>query len=215
VNADWYVFTPLADGTMDAFSCLGGADTRMQVFSGTCASLTCMGASDDFCPMTLGGAGFASEVDNVPVLAGQNYYIEWDDRWTTIGFTWQLVFHCANAPAATQSIVPDCANGVFYIDVTVTSLGSANTVDITNDGGAPNVSGVSLGTYTIGPFPLGTVVQYTVINNSEPGCDFFSVDITNFPCPSVSCGPDNYTYCYNNNEDTYSSTNRRTPIRSR
>ncbi len=203
VNADWYVYTPLASGTMDAFSCLGGADTRMQVFSGSCGALTCMGSSDDACPMSIGGSGFASQVLGVPVVGGQNYYIEWDDRWTSVGFTWQLVFHCGNAPAATQSVIPDCANGVFSIDVTITSLGSAATVDINNDGGAPPVTGVGLGTYTIGPFPLGSVVQYTVLNNTEPGCDFFSVDVTNFPCPLVSCGPDNYTYCYTNNEDTF------------
>ena len=202
-NADWYVYTPAANGTIDVQSCFYGADTRLSVFGGTCAALTCLGSADDSCPMTLGGAGFASNVIGLPVLAGQNYYIQWDDYWTTQSFNWDLLFHCAAAPQATQGIVPDCVNGVFYIDINITAMGSAVTVDITNDGGAPTLSGVGLGSHTIGPFLLGTVVQYVLVNNDDPGCDFFSVDVTNLPCPFISCGPDNYTYCYTNNENVY------------
>ena len=139
----------------------------------------------------------------VGATAGTPIYVMWDDFWTTAGYTWHLDFHCANAPQATTDVVLDCAGGSFYIEVTITGMGSAVTVDITNDGGAPTVSGVGLGTYLIGPFTLGSSVQYVVVNNDDPGCDYFSSAITNFPCPIVSCGPDNYTYCYGNGENTY------------
>lgn len=203
INADWYSYTPAGNGTWTVGSCLGGADTRLQVYSGTCAGLTCLGSSDDFCPMTQGGSGFASEVSGLPAVAGQTYYIEWDDYWTGQGFDWYLNFYCANAPQSNYNVILDCANGSYSIEVTITGLGSASDVNITNTGGAPTVSGVGLGTYTIGPFPLNTTVSYSLQNNQDPGCDFFSPGITNLPCPIISCGPDNYTYCYSNGENTY------------
>ncbi|MFZ1686394.1 MAG: T9SS type A sorting domain-containing protein [Flavobacteriales bacterium] len=195
-NADWYTYTASGNGTWTVGSCLDGTDTRLQVYSGDCTTLLCIGSSDDQC-------GLSSEVAGLTAVAGQTYYIEWDDFWTTSGFEWYLNFFCANAPQSTYNVVLDCPNGSFSIEVTVTGLGTASDVDITNTGGAPTVSGVGLGTYTIGPFPLNTTVSYSVVNNTDPGCDYFSPGITNLPCPIISCGPDNYTYCYGNGETTY------------
>lgn len=203
INADWYVFTPMANGTITARSCGYGTDTRVSMFTGSCGTLTCIGQGDDDCETSPGGAFFASQIQSVPVTAGQNYYIQWDDRWTTQSFFWDLVFNCAGAPQATQVVNLDCANSQFFIDVTINAMGTAATANITNNAGAATITNVGLGTHTIGPFPLGTSVQYTLENNSQPGCDFYSVAITNFPCPIVSCGPDNYTYCYGDNENTY------------
>lgn len=202
-NGDWYSYTPSGDGTWTVGSCLGGADTRLNVYSGACGALLCIGNADDTCPMTQGGAGFASEVAGLPAVAGQTYYIEFDDFWTTAGYDWYLNFFCAGAPQSTYDVVPDCANNQFFIDVTVTSLGTSNSVDITNTGGAPTISGVGLGTYTIGPFALNSQVQYSLVNLLNPGCDSFSPTITNFPCPIISCGPDNYTYCYTDGDNTF------------
>ena len=38
-NADWYSYTPAGNGTWTVGSCLGGTDTRLSVYSGTCAGL--------------------------------------------------------------------------------------------------------------------------------------------------------------------------------
>ena len=202
-NGDWYIYTAAAAGTIDVYSCDGGADTRLSVLDGTCGSLLCLGTNDDGCQMGPGMSFFASQVLGVPVTTGQQVYIEWDDHWTTSSFTWVLDFNCANAPQATDNVVLDCPNGVFYIEININTMGSATSIDITNDGGAPFITGAVLGTYTIGPFALGSVVQYSLVNGSDPGCDFFSAALTNFPCPIQSCGPDNYTYCYSNGENTY------------
>jgi hypothetical protein len=201
-NADWYVFTAPAGGSVNVYSCLGGADTRVSMYSGSCAGLICESSSDDACPTIPNGVNFASELTGVPVVQGNDYYIEWDDRWTTSGFNWVLEFDCAGAPSASQTLNLDCANNQYFIDVQVTSLGTATTVDIVNNAGAPPITGVGLGPQTIGPFPLGTQVQYTVVNTGNPGCDFFSPILENFPCPVVSCGPDNYNFCYSSNMDS-------------
>lgn len=209
-NADWYVYTAAADGTIDVFSCNGGADTRLSVYSGTCVALVCEDSNDDSCPTGPGGSSFASEVNALPVTAGNDYYIEWDDRWVTSAFDWTLNFNCAAAPQSSYSVNLDCANSQFFVDVTITTLGSAATVDITNTAGAPTITGVGIGTHTIGPIPLNTPVQYSVVNNTDPGCDSFSPNIEHFPCPIISCGPDNYSFCYSANMDSivvYQSAN--------
>ena len=202
-NADWYSYTPAGNGTWTVGSCLGGTDTRLSVYSGTCGAQVCLGSGDDVCPITIGGAGFASEVAGLAAVAGTTYYIEWDDRWTTAGYNWYIEFFCADAPQSTFDVVPDCANGFYSVDVTVTTLGSATDVTINNTGGAPAITNVGIGTYTVGPFPLNTNMSYSVVNNQDPGCDSYSQTITNFPCPFVSCGPDQYTYCYDDNESTF------------
>ncbi len=201
INGDWYMFTPVVDGTFTVGSCFGGTDTRLSVFTGSCGALSCYGSSDDFCPMYTGGNSYASEVSNLVATAGVTYYIQFDDNWVQSSYNWYLNFFCANAPSAEYTIVPDCANNIFSVQVNITSLGSAASVDITNNGGAPTVSGVGLGQQLVGPFTAGTPVQLTLVNNSDPGCDGYSPSLVNFTCPILSCGPDNYTHCYGNGEN--------------
>src|SRR5262245_14053558 len=80
--ADWYVYTPAASGTVDVYSCLGGADTRVSVFTGSCGFMACVGSNDDFWPISVGGFAFASQVNGVPVFAGTPVYVQWDNFWT-------------------------------------------------------------------------------------------------------------------------------------
>jgi len=91
-NADWYSYTAIDDGTIDISSCLGGVDTRLSVYSGSCSALVCHAYSDDDCEMTPGGDAWAVELTDVPVDSGTTYYFEWDDRWSTSGFNWTLTF---------------------------------------------------------------------------------------------------------------------------
>jgi hypothetical protein len=85
--ADWYSFTPAENGTITVSSCAGAVDTQLSIFSGTCGALACEASSDDYgCP------SFASQVDDLIVLGGTTYYIQWDDDWTTLGFDWTLSF---------------------------------------------------------------------------------------------------------------------------
>ncbi|MBK6774882.1 MAG: DUF11 domain-containing protein [Flavobacteriales bacterium] len=88
VHADWYVYTPSFTGVVNIRS-RGGADTRFTVFTGACGSLTCIAFADDECPTGTGGANFASET-TISVVAGNAYFIQWDDRWTVQGFTWEI-----------------------------------------------------------------------------------------------------------------------------
>ncbi len=71
---------------------------------------------------------------------------------------WHYVVACHDGctpPVATFSTVPDCEHGTFGISVVVNTMGSANTLSIVNDGGAPALTATTAGTYLVGPFPVG------------------------------------------------------------
>lgn len=91
--AGWYSFTPTTSGIMNINSCGGGADTRLWIWSGNCASLTLVANNDDFAGcISTGTTAYASRIDNVILLAGNTYYFEWDDVWDANGFTWNFTF---------------------------------------------------------------------------------------------------------------------------
>ena len=89
-NADWYIFTAAQDGFASVSSCddPDGIDTRFWVYSGDCSGLISVAAGDDDCGV---GTTFASYAE-FQVVAGTDYYVEWDDTWTTEGFLWRLLF---------------------------------------------------------------------------------------------------------------------------
>jgi hypothetical protein len=115
--------------------------------------------------------------------------------------TVQLLLDCT-PPTVEFNIRYDCDNLAYYIDVDVTDLGDAVTVDIENDGGAPATTGVGVGTYETGPYANLQAVQIFVRHSEDVLCSVQSPVIVNSPCPVVGCGPESYTYCYDNNEST-------------
>ncbi|MFZ1695104.1 MAG: T9SS type A sorting domain-containing protein [Flavobacteriales bacterium] len=106
-------------------------------------------------------------------------------------------------PAATFSIVQDCANFQYSVAVNVASMGSATTLNITNTGGAPDVVANAAGTWTVGPFTSGTPTSVTAANPANSLCSVSSGTLVNPLCPTFLCGsaPLNETYCYINNEN--------------
>ena len=91
-NAIWYKFVPTTSGliTIDAGISPNSAadtDTRLSILTGTCASLTCVGGNDD-----IDGNDYRSRLTNFSVTSGTTYYIVWDSRWTTTGFSFQFTF---------------------------------------------------------------------------------------------------------------------------
>lgn len=102
---------------------------------------------------------------------------------------------------ATFQVVDDCADQQFGVVVNIFSMGSATSAQITNSGGVPVVTANGTGSYTVGPFPIGTPVIVSAENTYNPFCSAVSEQIINGACPVVSCGPDEYTYCYTDNDN--------------
>lgn len=91
-NADWFKFVPLADGILSVQSCGYGQDTNLKVHSGSCGNLNLIASSDDACTMGPGLNNYASKVTNIPVEDSKVYYIEWDNKWSSDPFNFDVTF---------------------------------------------------------------------------------------------------------------------------
>ncbi|MDG1332307.1 MAG: T9SS type A sorting domain-containing protein [Crocinitomicaceae bacterium] len=80
-------------------------------------------------------------------------------------------------PAGTFTVLPDCGNAQFSIQVNVTSLGDAASVDI-SDGTTIFQTSVSTGTYTVGPFAAGVNKTISIEGTTYGGCDINSAALT-------------------------------------
>ncbi len=88
-HANWFRYIATATGTIDVFSCNSGVDTRLWVYEGKCDNL--IANSDNECPMFIGGGfSYASALYGIPVVAGNTYFLEWDDRWSMSGFEFEI-----------------------------------------------------------------------------------------------------------------------------
>lgn len=95
--AVWYSFTPSTSGVAFVNSCLGGSDTNLKIHKGVCAITTTGGLqlvadSDDACPFIEGIPDNWASAAQFFAQAGTTYYIEWNNRWSSEGFTFNLVF---------------------------------------------------------------------------------------------------------------------------
>lgn len=83
----WYKYVPTQNYnvtvTTDLATNTPRVDTRFHVYTGTCAALVCYNGDDD------SGSGYSS-VKTFSVQAGITYYIAFDNRWSSNGFTFQL-----------------------------------------------------------------------------------------------------------------------------
>ena len=81
---------------------------------------------------------------------------------------------CEN-PEASYAIIEDCANGEqFFVDVDVTNLGSATSLDISDNQGSATQNVTATGITTMGPYPNGTDVIITITNTDDVNCTIVS-----------------------------------------
>ena len=102
---------------------------------------------------------------------------------------------CTEALAA-YTVVPDCDENAFSVNVMLVSLGSASSIVLANNAGVAPTTVNNIGLHTVGPFEAGAAVTITLENPENPLCNVNSVPLVNEPCPIVDCGPTDHTYCY-------------------
>ncbi|MDB4299223.1 T9SS type A sorting domain-containing protein, partial [Flavobacteriaceae bacterium] len=92
-DAAWFVYTPSANGSIIVSSCLGGADTRLNIWN-ECDDAASAATNDDECAYAPDGTGdaYASQIDGFVVAGGEDYFIQWDDRWSQDPFDWSITF---------------------------------------------------------------------------------------------------------------------------
>lgn len=131
-SAEWYAYTPTSNYTVTVSSdltenvCL---DTRLRIYSGTCAALTCVVADDDSgtitCPSSstsyLSRASFSA-------IAGTTYYIVWDNRYTSTGFNFQVSeIPAGYNPCAVATAITTGTTTVSAIDQTNINTACSST----------------------------------------------------------------------------------------
>lgn len=104
----------------------------------------------------------------------------------TLDFTVNIQELTCTLPEANFTVNTDCGNNQFFIDVDVTSMGDATSLEISNDFDAGTVQALAAGVYQAGPFPFGNSVKIFVANEQDNNCtissDFFEV---------LACPPSN------------------------
>ena len=108
-NADWYTYTAPSNGVLIVGSITVGLDTRVSIYSGTCASLVCVGGDDDINLVATVGSWEDNNARSravVPVTSGTTYFIQWDNAWSTTAFQWNLAFSADPVVGTTISTFP-------------------------------------------------------------------------------------------------------------
>ena len=111
-KGEWYIYVPTQTYTTTISSNIVAntprIDTRFHVYTGICGALACVGGDDD------SGLNLSS-VGSFTANAGTTYYIAWDNRWSSAGFTFQL---------SEATYVPPVPTPVNY---TTSSIGTINS----------------------------------------------------------------------------------------
>lgn len=84
----WYTFTATENNTVIVSTLLpqnNNADTRLIVYTGTCAGLTCVGSNDDY-------NGTLSSQLSFAATTGTVYIIAFDNRYSQLGFDFTVNF---------------------------------------------------------------------------------------------------------------------------
>lgn len=117
----WYSYSPIENHTITVTTDLpinNGRNTRFQVYRGNCNNLICHGGDDD------SGSGNTS-VDSFSAQQGMTYYIVFDNKWSGLGFTFEL----NEGPY----IVEPVPVGIAFTTQTVTMTGTKCVVDMNGD----------------------------------------------------------------------------------
>ncbi|WP_282041349.1 leucine-rich repeat protein [Winogradskyella flava] len=169
----WYSFTAPASGQMEFTS--GTGNPGITIFEGTCDALTEV-------PNTC----FNNESGSIIGLTPGNPYFAmiWTDNPEPNAEFCLFSLPCAVA-TATATVVEDCANNQFTVDVDVTNLGSSATLTISNDAGVAPTDVSTTGVVNIGPFTPGIPVTITLENESDSACDLV-LPTVNSLCPPLN-----------------------------
>ena len=106
----WYTYTALQNNTVIISTLLpqnNNADTRLIVYTGTCANLVCVGSNDDY------NGTYSSQLTFV-VTTGTTYTIAFDNRYSQAGFDFTLMVAPPPAPdrlSFTPLTVPSITGG--------------------------------------------------------------------------------------------------------
>ncbi|MBL7940609.1 MAG: T9SS type A sorting domain-containing protein [Flavobacteriales bacterium] len=134
------------------------------------------------------------------VQCGGEFPSEIYDAWE-----WEVYCIDCNAPQASFNIIEDCVHREYSTEVIVTDEGDDAGLLLTNEVTGESIPDATVGVYTFGPYDVNDTMVFRVTNQEFEQCRAISdsLTLTSEECISVTCGSDNYEYCYGNNEDRW------------
>lgn len=87
---------------------------------------------------------------------------------------------------ATTTVVPDCDNGQFFIDLDITSMGSAGSIGVVI-GGNTVATATATGVLQLGPFASGSSVEITLENDDDSVCNTILPAVTHICLLNDEC----------------------------
>lgn len=173
----WYKF----DGTgLDVtVTVTAPFDQELAIASGTPGALVNVDCVD---------GEFTSETATLATTLGTTYYI-YTAHYGSSGSTGEISVNleCATcSPAtATVNVVNDCdASGGFLIDLEVTSLGSATSLEVSD--GTTTQTVTAVGTTQFGPYTNGTIIDISLTPNDDSSCVLNATGLTQAACPPAN-----------------------------
>ncbi|AOW19193.1 T9SS type A sorting domain-containing protein [Urechidicola croceus] len=178
-NGVWYTF--LGTGFEMTLTVDASFDHRIGLAEGECGSeqvnIACVDSS------------IATETYTFESTQDMVYYVyiaHYSSAGTSTGDI-DITLDCATCviPTATYTIVDDCeTSGGFLIDVDITDLGSATSLDVFD--GTTTIEITDTGVEQFGPYALETEVNFTITNNQDTTCEILSPTLT-----KIACSPTN------------------------
>ena len=104
----------------------------------------------------------------------------------TLDFTVNIQELTCTLPEADYTVTPDCVGDQFYIDVNVTSLGDATSLEISNNFDATTLQATTTDVYQAGPFPFGSSVKVFITNEQDNNCVISSENYEVLACPPAN-----------------------------
>lgn len=165
---EWFIYTPTSAHTVtvstDITANTPRKDTRLHIYTGTCAGgLTCFAGDDD------AGAGYSS-VATFNVVGGTSYLIVFDNRWLNTASNTGFSFQLTETPVVVPPVTP-----IAYTLQNISTINSSFNICVADMNGDHNddivgVSGNNLRVHYQGAGGTFSVTDYPVAGTSEmPG----------------------------------------------
>ena len=84
IHSRWYIYEPTEDMMVSFTSCGSSENTRLWVYVGICQDMTMIASNDDNC------ANGSSMVEEITFAANKTYFIEWDNKWSSDPFDFEV-----------------------------------------------------------------------------------------------------------------------------
>jgi hypothetical protein len=153
---EWYVYTPTQNYTVTITTDIAAntprVDTRVHVYTGTCGALTCFAGDDD------SGSNYSSVV-TFNVIGGTTYYIAWDNKWSSNGFTFQFTQGTVIVPPPTpitytNQTIGTINNSYNICVVDMNGDHKDDIVGISSGNMRVHYQGTTAGSFTISDYPF-------------------------------------------------------------